>query len=276
MEPIVPTTKLDIFISKTQDIYQQEKDLQVCCIEDTTKAIELRKQAKSLENEIEEMRTSITKPMNDYLSQINLRAKELKQPVLDTIWLIDKKIKDFQAEEQRKADELRKAEQKRLDDERRVREEEDRKRKEEEDKRRKEEEAKIAEQKRIADEKMKEANKASDDVQKKRLEAEAKIAEDRRQLEEEKRAFEEKKRQEAEAQRKAQEQAKWEQDQLELAKVWQTEKVKWLKSRLVFEITDETLVPRQYMSIDEKKIREHIKNGIRIIDWVKIFEQKWF
>jgi hypothetical protein len=39
------------------------------------------------------------------------------------------------------------------------------------------------------------------------------------------------------------------------------------------EVTDESLVPRHYMAIDEKKIREAIDMGLRELPGVRIYEE---
>lgn len=46
-----------------------------------------------------------------------------------------------------------------------------------------------------------------------------------------------------------------------------TKKMKW-----IFEIEDESQIPKEFLSIDEKKIQMAIKGGIRNIPGVKIFE----
>jgi hypothetical protein len=41
-----------------------------------------------------------------------------------------------------------------------------------------------------------------------------------------------------------------------------------------FKVTDESKVPRDYLSVDERKIRDAVKNGIRQIDGVEIYSEK--
>jgi hypothetical protein len=51
-------------------------------------------------------------------------------------------------------------------------------------------------------------------------------------------------------------------------------KVKGITKRWAFEIMDETLVPKEYLIVDEKKIREAIAAGTRSISGVRIFQQE--
>ena len=45
------------------------------------------------------------------------------------------------------------------------------------------------------------------------------------------------------------------------------------KSEWVFEVEDESDIPREYLLVDEKKIKSMIKSGIRSIPGIKIFEK---
>lgn len=51
-------------------------------------------------------------------------------------------------------------------------------------------------------------------------------------------------------------------------------KVKGITKRWTFEITDESLVPREYLMVDEKKIREVVTAGSRSIPGIRIFQQE--
>ena len=46
------------------------------------------------------------------------------------------------------------------------------------------------------------------------------------------------------------------------------------KTALEHEVTDESTVPREYLSVDEEKVKKAIKAGIRHIEGVKIFENE--
>ena len=48
------------------------------------------------------------------------------------------------------------------------------------------------------------------------------------------------------------------------------------KKYWTFEITDEPKVPREYLTVNEKKIREAVNNGTRQIEGVRIFEEEGF
>lgn len=233
--------------------------------EDTLIAVEIRKEAKSLEKDIEEKRDTMVRPMNDMVGQINKKAKEIKQPILDVVADIDAKVKVWNDEQQRIAEEKAREERERAEKERKEREEQERKIREEEDKKRREEEERIREQQRIADEKLKQAQNATDEVERKKAEEESKIAQERAQLEKEKADFEERKRQEEEDRRNKIEEDRQNEETLNIAKASETEKVKGTKTRWTFEIVDHTKIPVDYMTADEKKIREAIKNGVRII-----------
>ncbi|MFZ4440571.1 MAG: hypothetical protein ACOYOS_19305 [Syntrophales bacterium] len=46
----------------------------------------------------------------------------------------------------------------------------------------------------------------------------------------------------------------------------------YTKNPWVFEVTDAAAVPREYTTVDEKKIRDAVKMGVRAIDGVRIFQ----
>lgn len=50
------------------------------------------------------------------------------------------------------------------------------------------------------------------------------------------------------------------------------EKVKGITKRWVFNVEDASIVPREYLVVDEKKIREAVNAGTRIIPGVRIYE----
>ena len=53
-------------------------------------------------------------------------------------------------------------------------------------------------------------------------------------------------------------------------------KVKGIRKDWTFEVINETLVPKAYMSIDSKKINDAIDAGIREIDGIRIFQKESF
>ena len=52
-------------------------------------------------------------------------------------------------------------------------------------------------------------------------------------------------------------------------------KTKWLMTRLTFEVTDESKVPREYLIVDDRKIRQAIREDKKVkIDGVRIYEKE--
>lgn len=255
----VSTSTLDIVLTKLEPLKMKIATMTITSHDDTIVAVEYRKQLKEIEKDIETTRTTMVKPMNDTVTAINARAKEILQPVLQTVAELDGKIKERQNKEQARIAEERRIEQERIDAERKVREEEERKQREEQDRIRREEEARIAEQNRLADEKLKAAQAAENEVEKKRLQDEADMAAERAKLEQDKKDFEEKKRQEENEKQEKIRQEQEAEEQAKLAKI-APQKVKGAKTRLKFRITDESKVPHAYWTIDESKIKEAIKS----------------
>ncbi len=59
----------------------------------------------------------------------------------------------------------------------------------------------------------------------------------------------------------------------EVGPVAEATKVKGITKRWVFEVTDAHLVPREYLVVDEKKIREAVSTGTRLIPGVRIYQE---
>jgi len=78
--------------------------------EDTENAKIILKECTDLEKKIEDTRTSITKPVNDMLKQINNMAKEVAIPVNEAKNALKKKIIDFNEEQEK----IKKAEDERI------------------------------------------------------------------------------------------------------------------------------------------------------------------
>jgi hypothetical protein len=51
-------------------------------------------------------------------------------------------------------------------------------------------------------------------------------------------------------------------------------KVKGITRRWVFEVTDTNLVPREYLMVDEKKVREAVAAGTRSIEGIRIYQDE--
>ena len=276
LQVAVPPTLFEMVTEQLQPLQLKVTELVVEKQEDTVVAVALRKQLKAIQNDVEGKRVDATKPMNEMVKAINAKAKEIEQPILELLKTIDDKVINRQKAEEERIAEIRRQEQAKLDAERKAREEEERKVREAQEAKRREEEAKLAEQQRIADEKLRQAQLIENEAERKKAEEEAKIAEERAALEREKQEREEKKRKEAEAIRESEKKAQREKEQLELAEKTKAEKALGTKKRWTFKIENQADIPRDYLTVDEKMIREAIKNGIRIIPGVKIYEETWF
>lgn len=129
-------------------------------------------------------------------------------------------------------------------------------------------------------------------LEQQRIEAQRKLDEERRRKEEEARAKLEKEKEEAEmasafmpeneqaaiaVSHQVQEQVLEKQIALESKaeqKAINQMVVKGVRKTWTFEITDESKVPRDFLVIDDKKIRAAVREGIREIPGVRIFEEE--
>jgi len=89
----VENSQFNAILEQTSSIQFKANDLEIKDYEDTVLAVEIRKEAKELEKTIEEKRVTMVKPMNDMVSAINQKAKEIKEPIQTVINTIDWKVR---------------------------------------------------------------------------------------------------------------------------------------------------------------------------------------
>lgn len=239
------------------------------------------KECIALEKEIEDARTSITKPVNDKLKEINNLAKQVTLPATEAKTILTSKINEFMAEQER----IRQAALKRLNDEiLKIKSLETYEQldlfvpsdefenneviKSTLEIQRKAIEEKItAENERIRreqEQKKLESEKESMSIEQQRL------AEERIDLDRERRNIEAEKAKLGKEKLEA-EQAK---QLAEVEKQSEAAKVTWTRVQMKREIVDETLVPRELCSPDSKKINAYMKNWIKNIPWINVWEEK--
>lgn len=271
------------FISKGKDLITEAKKAELVKREDMQSASIILKSCQMVEQELEEKRIEITKPVNDFVKEVNALFKETAVYILEAKNIIKTKILTFEQEQERirKEEEqkrfaeeqarLKKLEDERLERERieqKKREEEEKKLKAEQERLQKLEEARLEKELKARQLNEAEAQKIRDEAEKQRIERETlenekiEIARQKREAEEEKKRIEEEKRL-MEAKRLA--------DLEESDRLAQL-KVKGIYKKWSWEITDEEKIPRAFCSPDSKKINESIKKGIREIDGLRIFE----
>lgn len=271
------------FLKRGEKLNKWADDCQIVKREDMQSATLILKECQGAEQDLEAKRVEITKPLGDFLKEVNGLFKETVVPILTAKNTIKTKILTYEQkqeqirkeeEQKRFAEEqarLRKLEEERLERERLEqikREEEERKLKAEQERLRKLEEARIEKELKAQQANEEEAQKIREEAEKQRLE--------RVKLENEKLALEQQKREAIEEQKKIDEEkrimeAKRLQDQEARDRAAQL-KVKGIVKRWAWEVTDENKIPRAFCSSDSKKINEAIKKGIRSIDGLKIFE----
>ena len=223
------------------------------------RAKSLAKQAKLIENYIEDKRKELTKPILDRKKAIDDLAKSLTKELTEAVKHIREQILFYEQEQERKRlEELR-----RLEEERRRKEEEIRKA--EEERRRKEEELRRLEEER---------RRQEENLRK------AKEEEERKRKEEELRRLEEERRRKEEELKRMQMEGNIEQiehieklAEIETKAAELSEKSKNLREVWTFEVVDISLVPREYLVLDETAVRRAIQNGVREIPGLKIFKK---
>lgn len=243
-------TSITVYEKKWLELLAEAQAIEIVTMDDVASATDLIKKCNENMKEVEDQRFSITKPMNDLISSIIQKAKDIMKPAQDWKVIIQDKILEYN----KKIAQIQKEAQEKL---RKEAEEEERKRKEEEAKRIAEEEEKRKEE----EERLKNIEDPEDIKQ---------IEEDRirREFEIQK----QKEIQEAEAKRIDDENKMKQEALLQNAS---TSKIKWLRDVWMFEVTDPTLVPRWFCSPDDAKIRDAIKIAkTREIPGVKIYMEK--
>lgn len=270
------------FLTVGNELLGKAKQLSIVKTEDVQVATSILKECQQTEKELESKRLEITKPLNDFIGEVNVLFRGTAVPILEAKNEVKTKIVSYNQEQER----IKREEEARLLAEERARlqklEEERIERERLEAQKRAEEERKLAiererlrklEEERIAKEM--EARKASDEEQRKareeadrqRMERE-KLENERLELDRQKREVEEEKRRQEE-QRVIDEQKRVEADLL--AKKQAELRVKGIVKRWAWEIVEENKVPRAFCTSDSKKIAEAVKAGVRQIEGVRIF-----
>jgi len=271
------------FVNKGNTLIEAAKSQELVKREDMQSATAILKDCQITEKELEAKRVEITKPINDFVSEVNTLFKETAVNVLQAKNIIKTKILTFEQEQERirKEEEqkrfaeeqarLKKLEEERLERERieqAKREAEEKKLRAEQERLRKLEEARIEKELKAKQLNEAEAQKIRDEAEKQRLERVA--------LENEKIEIERQKR-EAEEEKKRLEEEKKTMELKRIADLEESDRLAQLKVKGIYkkwswEIVDEEKIPRAFCSPDSKKINESIKKGIRVIDGLRIFE----
>lgn len=256
------------------------KDLVITDAASNAVAAGTLKTIKDMSKQIEQRRVSMVKPMNDQVSMVNARAKQINEPLDEAECLVKRLMATFADSERIK----REAEQKRLDEEHRSEQERirkeaharqkalddtaalERKRLDDEQKTREKE---AAEKRKIADSKPSFFGSASTEAKQKE---EDQIAKD--QAVRERKALE-LKQEEA----RAAEQARIEREHLEQGKIAEQKRRDLEASRpkntrevSKFEVTDLSILPREYTLPDMKKIGEALAAG-KMVPGVRTYKE---
>lgn len=271
------------FVNLGNNLVQKSEKLQIVKTEDTQIATAILKDCQNIEQELEEKRIEITKPLNDFVKEVNILFKETATPILTAKNNVKQKILAYNQEQERLRREeeekrlakerarLRKLEEERLERERleqRKRDEEERKLRIEQERLQKLEEERIA--------KEIEANKANEEEQRKIREEAEKQRLERERLEKERLEIEQQKREAQEERLRLEEEKRFMEEKRiaeeNEAKQAEEMRVKGIVKRMAWEIVNEENIPRVFCSPDSKKINEAVKSGIRNIEGVRIFQ----
>ncbi len=244
-----------IFLATGNDLIVKAEKVYLEMPEDVQVARAILKQCQEAEGSIEDKRIEITKPLNDFITEVNSLFRETKTPILTAKNTIKTKILAYEqeqerikkeAEEKRFAEEqarLKKLEEERLERERieaKKRAEEEAKLKAEQERLRKLEDARIEKELLAKEANEEEQRKIREEAEKQRIEREIlekeklQIEQDKRDAEEERKRIDEEKK-ELEAKKIADEDA-----EMLAAKL----KVKGVRSRWSYEIVEEDKIPR--------------------------------
>lgn len=271
------------FVNLGNSLVQKSEKLQIVKSEDTQIASAILKDCQDTEQELEEKRIEITKPLNDFVKEVNSLFRETAIPILTAKNTVKQKILAYnqEQEQKRRAEEekrlakerarLKKLEEERLERERielKKREEEEQRLRVEQERLRKLEEERIAKELEAAKVNEEEQRKIREEAGKQRLERE-RLEKERLEIEQQKREAEEERRRIEEEKRLMEERRIAEEAE---AKRAEEMRVKGIVKRTAWEIVEEEKIPRAFCSPDSKKINEAIKSGVRKIDGVRIFE----
>ena len=274
----------DVFKTMGEHLLKRSSSLVIKKAEDTQVASSILKDCQETEKELEAKRLEITKPLNNFITEVNTLFKETANPILQAKNEVKQKILAYNQEQERiqRAEQeklfaeerarLQKLEMERLERERierETREKEERRLAEEREKLRKLEEERIQEELQSKKANEEEQKRVRDEAERQRQEREA--------LENEKLELERRKREVDEEKRRLTEQKVIEEkkraDEAALAKKQEELRVKGIIKRWSYEIVDEAKVPRAFCSSDSKKIGEAIKTGVREIEGIRIYQE---
>lgn len=232
-EAIIPPEKVEVIEKDLVKIVSEGKTLKIIDQPSYQAAATYLVEVKKRQKRLEEMRTEITKPLNEALKATNNRFKVFTEPLTQVEAIVKDGMASYAAEEEEKA------------------------------KLKFEEEVRLAKEEAAAE--MAEARKKQEEAD--RLAREAKNKKERGEAE--KFATEAKKaREEAEKTEALPIQVEKPETSVRTAAgLIHTKKV-W-----VFQITDPTLIPERFKVVDEKAIRKAIGEGEREIAGVRIFQE---
>lgn len=271
------------FLAIGNQLVEKADKLQIVKPEDTQVATIILKDCQTTEQDLEAKRLEITKPINDFVKEVNVLFRETATPILTAKNTVKTKILTYNQEQEkiRLAEEQKRfaeeqARLRRLEAERIERERIEKERREAEEKKLKDEQERLRKLDEERIEKELQAQKVSEEEQKKMREEADKQRLEREKLENEKLEIERQKREAEEERRKIEEEKKLMEEKRiasELAEKKISEsRVRGIVKRWSWEIVDEAQIPKAFCSPDSKKINEAIKAGIRKIQGIRIFE----
>jgi hypothetical protein len=278
------STSLVVFDELTANVklyLEPAKDIVVADVASREAALEAVKNIKALSKLVTAKRVELVKPHNDFCSDVNAKAGGLTGP-LDAM---EKEIKLKITKYESAQEAIRVAERQRIENERIAKEKviEDERRAKElaERQAREKEEARIrTELKAVADAEAKERREAEEmfgaadaaEKAKAAVDLAAQIAKADQDAKDRREAA--LKQQAIDDARHAREKEERDAQAKRAAAALDAEKIKGLKRKWTHEITDLThgTIPRQYLSLDQTKIRAAIADGVREIPGIRIFQ----
>ena len=273
--------QISIFTQKGLALKEQAEALLVETADHLPAAQLIKKQAQALEKDIEMEYKTLVFPFQDFVKQVRNLANECAVPVEQAKLVISQKLLAFdekvEAERRVRAEE----ERKRLEEQRLAEEKAKAERDIEEARLRKIENDRLAaiaaeqerERARIALEQ--DANKrAQRELEAEKLAQEQKLEAQRVAIEQKKRQMDEQQRQidiqKAEMDRKEAEAGAKSRQEMED----KINEVKGVRSGWTYEIENEDAVPRELCSSNSKKINAAIKDGLRVANGLRIYQEK--
>lgn len=223
--------------------------------DDLLQATGLKKEITTQEKAIDEKKSSILAPAKEFVNAVTGYAKELLQPLDTAKQIISNKVLEYNKIQEQKR-----------------REEQERIRKEQEELRLKQE----AEQKKIEEQRLENERK-----QKELAEKENELSDEELRLEKKRIAIENEKlkleqERQAELARKETEEnerkAKMEQERLDLEA--KANKPKGIRTIRQFEVIDKKLVPIEFLDVNDTKVNQVIKLGTREIPGINIYSKE--